>query len=187
MPLKMQTIDERTKNVTFVLATITKVAEQTNFLSLNAAIEAEKAGEYGRGFAVVAREIRRLADQSAIASLDIERIIQEMQLAVSEGVTEMNKFIPKFLQGSEKISKISTQISNIIGQVQALSPQFESVNLAIKNQSQNAQTISRWMVNLGEGMGEIKDSLSQTYLAIEQLSEAAISLRDRVSRFKVNV
>lgn len=169
---KLQTIDERTKNVTVVLTTITKLAEQTNLLSLNAAIEAEKAGEAGRGFAVVAREIRRLADQTAVASLDIERIINDMQLAVLEGVMEMNNFIPQFYYGADKISKISSQLGKIIQQVQALSPQ--------------AQTISSSMVNLGQGMGEIKDSLSQTYLAIEDLNKAAISLRDRVSQFKVN-
>jgi len=169
---KLQTIDERTKNVTVILTTITKLAEQTNLLSLNAAIEAEIAGEAGRGFAVVAREIRRLADQTAVASLDIERIINDMQLAVLEGVMEMNNFIPQFYYGADKISKISSQLGKIIQQVQALSPQ--------------AQTISSSMVNLGQGMGEIKDSLSQTYLAIEDLNKAAISLRDRVSQFKVN-
>ena len=66
-----------------------KVAEQTNLLSVNAAIEAEKAGEQGRGFLVVAREIRRLADQSAIASLDIEHMVRQMQSAVSAGVMDM--------------------------------------------------------------------------------------------------
>src|SRR6266498_3148728 len=67
-------------------------ADQTNLLSLNAAIEAEKAGEHGRGFVVVATEIRRLADQSALATGDIEQIVKEMQSAVSAGVMGMDKF-----------------------------------------------------------------------------------------------
>src|SRR5262249_60013641 len=84
---KLAVLSEKTTNINSVVTTITKVADQTNLLSLNAAIEAEKAGEYGRGFAVVAREIRRLADQTAVATLDIEHMVKEMQAAVSAGVT----------------------------------------------------------------------------------------------------
>lgn len=82
---KLAVLHDRAADITTVITTITKVADQTNLLSLNAAIEAEKAGEYGRGFAVVAREIRRLADQVAVPTLDIERMVQEMTAAVSAG------------------------------------------------------------------------------------------------------
>lgn len=76
-------ISEKANNINGTITTITKVADQTNLLSLNAAIEAEKAGEYGLGFAVVAREIRRLADQTAVATLDIESMVRDMQSSVS--------------------------------------------------------------------------------------------------------
>jgi methyl-accepting chemotaxis protein WspA len=69
---RLRIIDQKADKITAMVTTITKVAEQTNLLSFNAAIEAEKAGEFGRGFTIVAREIRRLADQSAVATLDIE-------------------------------------------------------------------------------------------------------------------
>src|SRR4029077_20791792 len=76
---KLAVLNEKTANINSVITTITKVADQTNLLSLNAAIEAEKAGEYGLGFAVVAMEIRRLADQTAVATYDIEKMVKEMQ------------------------------------------------------------------------------------------------------------
>ena len=168
-----------------MVTTITKVADQTNLLSLNAAIEAEKAGEYGRGFNVVAREIRRLADQTAVATLDIDQMVQEMQSAVSAGVMEMDKFIAEVNRSAEDVGRISIQLARIIEQVQALSPNFENVNVSMGQQSENAQKINLSMANLSEEMQQTMDSLRETYGAIEQLNEAARGLQDEVSRFKV--
>ena len=99
---KLSVISERAANINLVVTTITKVADQTNLLSINAAIEAEKAGEYGLGFLVVAREIRRLADQTAVATLDIERMVKEMQYSVSAGVMEMDKFSEQVRTGRRR-------------------------------------------------------------------------------------
>lgn len=182
---RLETINEKAENITTVVTTITKVADQTNLLSLNAAIEAEKAGEYGRGFTVVAREIRRLADQTAVATLDIERMVQEMQSAVASGVMEMDKFIKDVQQSADDVGKISMQLALIIEQVQTLSPSFEDVTEAMQSQSGNAQQINNAMVKLSEEMQQTEDSLHETYSAIGQLDEAARDLRDEVSQFKL--
>ena len=181
---RLETINEKAENITTVVVTITKVADQTNLLSLNAAIEAEKAGEYGRGFNVVAREIRRLADQTAVATLDIEQMVQEMQSAVSAGVMEMDKFIGEVKRSAEDVGRISTQLARIIEQVQALSPSFENVNVSMAQQSHNATEINTAIVNLSEEMQQTMESLHESYSAIEQLNEAARGLQDEVSRFK---
>ena len=80
---RLATLNEKAGNINQVVTTIARVADQTNLLSLNAAIEAEKAGEAGRGFSVVATEIRRLADQTSVSTWDIEQMLKEMQSAVS--------------------------------------------------------------------------------------------------------
>ncbi len=182
---RLQTISEKTENITTVVTTITKVADQTNLLSLNAAIEAEKAGEFGRGFTVVAREIRRLADQTAGATLDIERMVEEMQSAVSSGMMEMETFIAEVRHNAEDVGRISAQMTHIIDQVQALSPGFEEVNHAMEHQSQNAQKINGAIVRLSEEMLETKETFHETHFAVEQLNEATTNLREEVSRFKV--
>ena len=183
---KLEAIHEKAENITTVVTTITKVSEQTNLLSLNASIEAEKAGEFGRGFAVVAREIRRLADQTAVATLDIDRMVKGMQSAMSSGIMEMDKFIAAVRRNTEDVGKISMQLTLIIDQVQALSPNFENVNEAMRHQSESAQKINSAILDLRGEMQQTKDSLSETYSAIEQLNEAARGLQNQVSRFKVN-
>src|SRR4029450_5728659 len=115
---RLTAIQQRANDITRVVTTITKVAEQTNLLCLTAAIEAEKAGEYGRGFAVVAREIRRLADQTAVATLDIERIVNEMRASVSAGVTGMEQFAHEVQQGVEQVRTVGEQLGEIIATVQ---------------------------------------------------------------------
>ncbi|MCP4402397.1 MAG: methyl-accepting chemotaxis protein [bacterium] len=181
---RLETIHEKAENITTVVTTINKVSDQTNLLSLNAAIEAEKAGEYGRGFTVVAREIRRLADQTASATLDIEEMVQEMQAAVSAGVIEMNKFIAEVRHSVGVAEKIRRQQTTIIEQVQALSPNFEDVSVAMRRQSDHAQKINLTIMDLSEEMRQTKESLSETYSAIEQLNNAARNLHTEVSSFK---
>ena len=183
---RLQTINEKADNITTVVTTITKVAEQTNLLSLNAAIEAEKAGEYGRGFTVVAREIRRLADQTAVSTLDIEQMVKAMQSAVTAGVMEVDKFIAEVHHSTQDVERISLQLSRIIAQVQELLPHFEQVNVAIEHQSDNAQSIHHATEQLSAEMRESKESLHETYAAIGQLREAASTLYQEISRFKIS-
>src|SRR5207248_11224302 len=124
---RLAVISERAAGINLVVTTITKVADQTNLLSINAAIEAEKAGEAGLGFLVVAREIRRLADQTAVATLDIERMVKEMQSSVAAGVMEMDKFSEQVRVGVVEVGRISDQLGQIIAAVQVLTERFDQV------------------------------------------------------------
>jgi methyl-accepting chemotaxis protein WspA len=182
---RLQTINEKADNITSVVTTITKVADQTNLLSLNASIEAEKAGEYGRGFAVVAREIRRLADQTAVATLEIERMVKEMQSAVTAGVMEMDNFIAKVNHSVTDVEKIGGQLDQITDQVQTITSNYEGVNQAMRQQADSSHQVKEAMGNLDEGMRHTTEALRDTYGSIAQLTEAASGLRQQVSRFKV--
>jgi methyl-accepting chemotaxis protein WspA len=183
---KLAVLNEKASNINQVVTTITKVADQTNLLSLNAAIEAEKAGEHGRGFAVVATEIRRLADQTAIASYDIEQLVKEMQSAVSAGVMGMDKFSEEVRRGVSEVEQVSEQLAQIIGQVQALTPQFEAVNEGMQSQSTGAQQISEALAQLTESAQQTLDSLHQSSVVMDQLNSTANDLRTSVSGFELN-
>lgn len=182
---KLAVLSEKTANINSVVTTITKVADQTNLLSLNAAIEAEKAGEYGLGFAVVAMEIRRLADQTAVATYDIEKMVKEMQSAVSAGVMGMDKFSEEVRRGVEEIRQVSTQLGQIIHQVQTLTPRFQTVNEGMHAQATGAAQISETLTQLGEAAQQTAESLRHSNAAIEQLNDAARGLQTSVSRFKL--
>jgi methyl-accepting chemotaxis protein WspA len=183
---KLAVLNEKAGNINQVVTTITKVADQTNLLSLNAAIEAEKAGEHGRGFAVVATEIRRLADQTAVASYDIEQLVKEMQSAVSAGVMGMDKFSVEVRQGVQEVEQVSEQLAQIINQVQALTPQFEIVNEGMQSQSTGAQQISEALEQLIESAQQTVDSLHQSSIVMDQLNSTANDLRTSVSRLGAN-
>jgi methyl-accepting chemotaxis protein WspA len=180
---RLALLSEKAANIGMVVTTINKVADQTNLLSLNAAIEAEKAGEHGRGFAVVAREIRRLADQTAVATFDIEQLVKEMQSAVSAGVMGMDKFSEEVRRGGEAVGIVTTQLSEIIHQVQTLMPSFDAVNEGVQSQSISAQQISDALAQLSLAAQQTADSLRQSNTAIEQLNDAARGLQSGVSRF----
>ncbi len=183
---KLADINAKVTNITSVVTTINKVADQTNLLSSNAAIEAAKAGEFGQGFAVVAREIRRLADQTAIATLDIEQMVKEMQSSVSSGVMGMEKFAQEVQSAVREVNEISGQIARIIDQVQGLGPRFESVNEGMESQSVGARQITEAMIQLSEATRNTAESQRDAVRAIELLDQAARVLHREVSRFNVN-
>ena len=184
---RLAVLSEKAGNISNVVTTITKVADQTNLLSLNAAIEAEKAGDYGRGFAVVATEIRRLADQTAVATSDIEQTVKEMQSAAAAGVMGMDKFSEEVRRGVEVVQQVAEELSQIIQQVQTLTPNFETVGEGMQSQSLGAQQISDALAQLSEAAKQTVESLRQSNLAIDQLNEASRRLQTGVSKFTLKV
>jgi methyl-accepting chemotaxis protein WspA len=184
---KLATLNEKARDISQVVTTITKVADQTNLLSLNAAIEAEKAGEYGRGFAVVATEIRRLADQTAVATYDIDQMVKAIQSAVSAGVMSMDKFSEEVRRGRQVVQDVSGLLSQVIQQVQALAPRVEAVTDGMQAQATGAEQITEALVQLSEAARQTVESLRQSSQAIDELNQVSVELRTGVAGFMTQI
>lgn len=182
---QLKVISDKAANITVVVTTITKVADQTNLLSLNAAIEAEKAGEYGVGFSVVSKEIRRLADQTALATLDIEKIVDEMKKAVLSGVSDMKVFSQELRQDAMEIRGIGAQMTMITGGIQELTPKFKEVYNTVQEQASGASQITTFMFQLSEAAKESNESLRNSLKVMGDLQIAVEELHKQVSLFKL--
>jgi len=181
---KLGVLNDKAQSVTNIITTISKVAQQTNLLSLNAAIEAEKAGEHGRSFAVISREIRRLAEQTAYATIDMEKMINEMVSAVSASVLGVDKFMEEINQGVTYIRNVGEQLTQIIDQVQRQMTSFEDVNVGMLNQSQGAAHITEAISQWSESAQQATSSIRKFHQTVEQLSQTSRQLHDVVQYIK---
>ena len=182
---KLGILNEKAANISHVITTMAKVADQTNLLSLNAAIEAEKAGEYGRGFAVVATEIQRLADQTAVAAEDIEQTVREMQAAVTAGVMGMDKFAEEVRTGVGDVQRVSGQLDRVLQGVQGITPQIEAVNTTMRTQTENARQISEAATKFGDCSRATSDAQRRAWGTVDEFESAARRMRERTARFKL--
>ena len=180
---RLSLITEKANTISGVTTTITRIADQTNLLSLNASIEAEKAGDYGLGFAVLAREIRRLADQTAQATLDIEQMVDEMQDSVTTGVREMDQFTQQVQVSVADTETISDQFNQIIAQIQNLIPAFDVVYEGMRSQSAGAKDIRDSMTVLKESVRISAEALEESALVTESLETAINTLEEGVNNF----
>jgi methyl-accepting chemotaxis protein WspA len=134
---------------------------------------------------VVAIEIRRLADQTAVATYDIGQTVKEIQTALSSSVMSMDKFSDEVRRGMDEVQQISGQLSEIIQQVQTLAPRVEDVSEGMQAQASGAEQITQALAQLNESVQQTVESLRQSSTAIDDLNQLANGLRGGVSRFKL--
>ncbi len=166
---KLDAIERSSKNINKVLTTIMKVSNQTNLLSLNAAIEAEKAGEFGAGFSVVAQEIRRLADQTAEATYEIEHMINETIESVEIGVKTVEESYRQIEKSYNKLNNISNDIKNVINNIRDVEPEIISFSNFSDDQLRSAEKINK-----------AAEKLTQTAKNTELTMQETIKLRDKL-------
>lgn len=180
---QLSAINERADLITSIVTTIGRVSDQTNVLSLNAAIEAAKAGDAGSGFAVVAREIRRLDAQTGTAAAGIGEMVAEMQSSVASGVMGMEKFSAEVRNAVDALEEIAASFSAIIGAVHDLGPRMEGMSQAMEGQSTGARQIADAMLQLGDASVRSTEAQRANAQAIDTLMQTASDLRDEVGAF----
>jgi methyl-accepting chemotaxis protein WspA len=182
---RLQVIAEKAAAISSVVIAISKVAEQTNLLSVNAAIEAEKAGDAGLGFLVVAREIRRLADQTGGASLDIERIVGQMQSSVTAGVDEMARFAVEMQQGTGEVKKVAGELGGIVVAINASFASFSDVRTGMSSQSEGVAQIEQAVVQVATGAQQSTAAAEEFGRVANELAHAVAVLQDAAARFQL--
>ncbi len=182
---KVQELGSRSDQIGKIVGVIDDIADQTNLLALNAAIEAARAGEQGRGFAVVADEVRKLAERTTKATKEIAEMIQSVQTETRGAVEKMQSGTQQVEKGVEVTAKAGESLKQIIGQAEHVGEMVTHIATAANEQSSTTETVNANMDQINKLVAESAEGAQQSAQACEQLSSLALELQNLVSRFKL--
>ncbi len=178
-------LGKRGEQIGQIIEVINDIADQTNLLALNAAIEAARAGEHGRGFAVVADEVRKLADRTTKATEEIAGSITAIQTETNQAVERMNAGTEQVQVGVEKATQAGQSLEQIVAGANEVSSMIQSIAAAAEEQSAASEQVSRGVQSVSAVTNQSAEGASQSAMAASQLSSKAEELQALVSRFKL--
>ena len=181
----VESLGARSDQIGAIVGTIEDIADQTNLLALNAAIEAARAGEQGRGFAVVADEVRALAERTTRATREIGEMIKAIQSETKGAVIAMEEGVVEVGKGSEKAANSGRALEQILEQINSVTTQIAQVATAAEEQTATTSEISSNMQQITEVVAQTASGSQESAAAANQLSALAEDLRKIVGQFKL--
>lgn len=181
----VESLGNRSDQIGEIVGTIEDIADQTNLLALNAAIEAARAGEQGRGFAVVADEVRALAERTTRATKEIGEMIKAIQRETKGAVIAMEEGVSEVAKGGEKAADSGRALEQILQQINDVNSQIHQVATAAEEQTATTSEISNNMQQITEVVAQTSRGAHDSACAAKLLSVLAEDLRRIVSQFKV--
>lgn len=182
---RIKRLGESSQEIGDIVELINGIAEQTNILALNAAIQAASAGGAGRGFAVVADEVQRLAERSTNATRRIETLVDTIQADTSEAIESMESTTTEVVQGAKLAEDAGTALDQIENASQDLSNVIQKIAGEAQRQSQSAAEVATLMTSIREISVKTSEGSKQTATSVGNLAELVRELRDSVSDFKL--
>ena len=182
---RIKRLGESSQEIGNIVELIEDIADQTNILALNAAMQAAMAGEAGRGFAVVADEVQRLAERSTNATKQIEALVKTIQADTNEAVISMESSTAEVVSGAERAEAAGEALKRIEEVSEQIAEQIETIAAAAATQSAEAQSIDDTMRVIQEITNQTSEGTGQTSQSIEMLANMSEELRNTVARFRL--